>query len=231
MAATQERSAEQLPERSDPEGNTSRAIAFSDGVFAIVITLLVLDVRPPQTPPGHLLQGLLAEWPTYLAYVTSYLYVGVVWLNHKWTFARVRRMDRGLHWANLGVLATTSLLPFPTAVLSLAVHQGNPADMRTAVGLYALIGAVLCVSWLVLFHYLATHPNLLAPDVRHDFFAQERKRAVIGVVLYLAAGVLGYLIGPPVAMAIFLVLPTFYAVTSRGLGELRSTVRRALPGW
>lgn len=70
--------------------DTTRAEAFSDGVFAIIITLLVLDVGVPEHEPGGLLEGLLAQWPTYLAYVTSYLYVGVVWLNHKATFRRIQ---------------------------------------------------------------------------------------------------------------------------------------------
>lgn len=114
-----------MPDSPDQLGRvaeTSRAVAFSDGVLAIVITLLVLDLRVPDVEPGRLLQGLADQWPVYLAYLTSSLYVGVVWLNHKATFLRVRHMDRGLHWANLGVLFTTALLPFPTAVLSSALR-------------------------------------------------------------------------------------------------------------
>jgi uncharacterized membrane protein len=77
----------------------------------------------------------LQQWPTYLAYVTSYLYVGVVWLNHKAEFRRIRWIDRGLHWVNIGVLFTTALLPFATAVMADAVQEGNQDDERTAVGL------------------------------------------------------------------------------------------------
>ena len=104
------KSQDQIPGRSD----TRRAEAFSDGVLAIIITLLVLELKPPQGEPGRLLAGLLAQWPTYLAYVTSYLYVAVIWLNHKATFKRIHTIDRGLHWANVGVLFTTALLPFAT---------------------------------------------------------------------------------------------------------------------
>jgi uncharacterized membrane protein len=80
-------------------------MAFSDGVFAIVITLLVLDLRPPRVKAGQLLRGLLEQWPTYTAYVTSYLYVAVVWLNHKAAFQRIRWLDRGTSWANFGILS------------------------------------------------------------------------------------------------------------------------------
>jgi uncharacterized membrane protein len=130
-------------ERSGGWSTNVRAEAFSDGVLAIVITLLVLDLHSPPGQPGHLLSGLLQQWSTYLAYAASYLYVAVVWLNHKSAFARIRVVDRGLHWSNLGVLATTALLPFPTSVVANAVENGNRADARVAVALYALIGALL----------------------------------------------------------------------------------------
>ena len=208
------------PARARGLSDTRRAEAFSDGVFAIIITLLVLDLRPPEVGPGQLLTGLLQQWPTYLAYLTSYLYVGVVWTNHKAAFRRIRAIDRGLHWANLGVLFATGLLPFPTAVVADAIQAGDPADSRTAVGLYALIGALLCVSWLGFYHYLSRHPELTEGDVSDDFFPRERARAWIGVAAYTVAGILGVVVVQWVALAIFLVLPIFYGLTSEGLDAL-----------
>ncbi|MEV2237910.1 TMEM175 family protein, partial [Micromonospora sp. NPDC049891] len=90
------RPTDDLGTRSD----TSRAIAFSDAVLAIIITLLVVDLRVPEVPPGRLLFGLLEQWPGYAAYLASYAYVAVVWLNHKSTFNRIKESDRGLHWVN-----------------------------------------------------------------------------------------------------------------------------------
>jgi TMEM175 potassium channel family protein len=198
----------------------SRAIAFSDGVLAIIITLLVLDLRPPDGEPGQLLTGLLNQWPTYLAYLASYLYVGVVWTNHKAVFRHIRSMDTGLHWVNLAVLFTTGLLPFPTAVMAKAIGAGNLADEQTAVGLYALIGTLLCLSWLLFFHYLSRHPEALQHEDDDRFFASERLRAVVGAGLYAIAGVMGYLVAPGLALAIFIALPIFYAITSEGLDRL-----------
>lgn len=206
--------------------DTGRAVAFSDAVFAIIITLLVLDLRPPDVEPGRLLSGLLQQWPTYLAYVISYLYIGVVWTNHKAAFRRIRWIDRGLHWANLGVLFTTALLPFPTAVISKTMQHGNLADERTAVGFYALIGALLCTSWLFFFHYLSRHPELVEKNIPADFFPAERKRALTGVAAYSVAGVLGYLLTPTTALGIFLILPIFYGLTSEGLYELPALAQR-----
>lgn len=206
--------------------DTRRAESFADAVFAIVITLMVLELPPPEVPPGQLLAGLLHRWPSYLAYVTSYLYIAVIWLNHKHAFVRIRSMNRGLHWANLGILFTTALLPFATAVLSNAVREGHPADERTAVALYSLVGTLLCGTWVVFFRYLSHHPTLLDEGVPAEFFIQETTRAWLGVILYAAAGAFGYLLAPVIALVLFLAVPTFYAITSHGLYELGIVLRR-----
>ena len=206
--------------------DTSRAVAFSDAVIAIVITLLVLDLRPPDAEPGGLLAALLGEWPTYLAYAASYIYLAVIWLNHKAAFTRIREMDRGLQWANLGILATLALVPWPTAVIAETARTGNLTDERVAVGLYAIVGAMLCLSWLVFFSYLARHPDLTKEEVDDSYFARERPRALIGVVLYLAAGTAGVLLHPLVASVIFLLLPAFYGFTSHGFDYWPAFLRR-----
>lgn len=199
-------------DRAEP----GRAVAFSDAIIAIVITLLVLDLRPPDAEPGGLLTALLEEWPTYLAYAASYIYLAVIWLNHKAAFMRIREMDRGLQWANLGILATLALIPWPTAVIAETARTGNLTDERVAVALYALIGALLCLSWLIFFSHLARHPDLTNDDVDDTYFARERPRALIGVALYLAAGLLGVVAHPLVASVIFLAIPVFYGLTSHG---------------
>lgn len=213
-------------ERTVRVADTGRVEAFSDGVLAIVITLLVLDLRPPQVQPGKLLSGLLDQWPGYLAYLTSFHYVGVVWLNHHAAFRRISLIDRPLHWANLGILFTTALLPFPTAVISQALQEDNVADARTAVGLYALVGVLLCMSWLAFFHYLSRHPHLTEDDVEDGFFRRERTRAWLGIVLYAVAGVLGVALAPLFGLVIFLALTVFYGITSHGLEGLPSRRRR-----
>lgn len=213
-AGQQERG--RAPTRADP----SRAEAFSDAIIAIVITLLVLDLRPPKTEPGGLLAGLLDEWPTYLAYAASYIYLAVIWMNHKSAFTRIREMDIGLQWMNLGILATLALVPWPTAVIAETARTGNLADQKVAVGLYALIGALLCLSWLLFFSYLARHPDLTKEEVDDSYFAHERPRALIGVMLYLAAGIAGVALHPLIASAVFLLLPVFYAFTSHGHDHL-----------
>lgn len=205
--------------------DTSRAEAFSDGVIAIVITILIFELTPPETEPGGLLAGLLGQWPTYLAYAASYTYLAVIWLNHKAAFTRIREMDIGLQWANLGILATLALLPWPTAVIAQTARTGNLVDQRVAVALYAIVGALLCLSWLVFFSHLARHPELIEEQVEDSYFARQRPRALAGVVLYLAAGTAGFLTHPLVASAIFLILPVFYGLTSHGFDQRPAFLR------
>jgi uncharacterized membrane protein len=190
-------------------------MAFSDAVFAIIITLLVLDLVPPDWPPGRLLARLMDRWPTYAAYLASYLLVGVAWINHAAAFRHIRGMDRGLMWSNLAVLFATGPLPFPTAVLAQALGAGNLADERIAVGLYGAIGALTTLSWLLFFQCMSRHPALLVDATEHAFFAGER--ALIGSVLYLGGGLLGVVVSSLLALVIFVGLPIFYAFTSEGL--------------
>jgi uncharacterized membrane protein len=170
-------------EHNGPWADPGRTITFSDGVLAIIITLLVLELRPPASETGELLAGLLNQWPSYLAYIASYLYVGVAWTNHKAVFRHIRGMTPALQWLNLAVLFTIGLLPFPTAVVAGAVGAGDRADEQIAVGLYAVIGTLTCLSWLLIFHYLSRHPEVLRHEDDNAFFATERVRAVVGAVL------------------------------------------------
>ncbi|WP_406083244.1 TMEM175 family protein [Micromonospora zamorensis] len=200
---------------------TSRLLSFSDGVFAIIITLLVLDLQPPRVGRGQLLRALVEQWPAYLAYVTSYVYVAVGWLNHRAAFNRVRSSGKALQWYNLGVLFSTALLPFATSVVSQAMREGDEADQRAGVALYGLVGVLVSASWLGLYHYLARHHDLLDQAVSRRFFPTERARAAVGLLGYALAILVGYLASPLFALVIFLLLPMFYTVTSSGLYELR----------
>jgi uncharacterized membrane protein len=208
--------------------DTDRLESFSDGVFSITITLLVVDIVRPEYVPGHLLEKLKAQWPNYVAFLASFFYVGIIWLNHRAVFSRIRYCNRSLHFANLLLLLTSGLIPFPTAVLSTALQFGDPADATVSVVFYAAVGCLMCLSWLLLFHILSINPHLLEPHVESTFFPQERHRALFGVVLYALAGGVGQVLSPMFALLTFLILPIFYAFTSEGLVETRFTLLRRL---
>src|SRR3981081_3779152 len=198
---------------------TDRLETFSDSVLSITITLLVAEIVRPEYASGQLLEKLAAQWASYIAFLASFCYAGVIWLNHRAVFARVRYCDRSLHLANLFLLLTSALIPFPTAILSAAIQSGNEFDARVAVALYATIAGAMCLSWLVVFHVLSIHPYLLEHGVDPDFFPKERFRATLGVILYAIAGVAGWLSTPKLALLILLALPIFYGITSEGLTE------------
>lgn len=208
--------------------DTDRLEAFSDGVFAITITLLVVDIVRPEYMPGHLLEKLLTQWAIYLAFLASFFYVGIIWLNHRAVFSRVRYCNRSLHLANLLLLLSSALIPFPTAVLSTALQTGTLLDAKVAVELYTIIGAFMCLTWLLVFHILSISPHLLEGHVELTFFPQERHRALIGVALYGFAGMMGWVDSPTLALWIFLFLPVFYGITSEGLIETRAALLRRL---
>jgi uncharacterized membrane protein len=115
--------------------DTARLETFSDGVFAVTITLLLFEVARPEYQAGHLLEKLLGQWSTYIAFLASFLYVGVIWLNHRAVYGRVRHCNIQLHWANLILLLTSALIPFPTAVFSTAFLRGDNIDAQVAVAL------------------------------------------------------------------------------------------------
>ena len=104
---------------------------------------------------------LVAQWLAYVAYLASFAYVGVIWVNHHQLFTRIARVNGGLLWCNLVLLLATSVLPFPTAVISSAFQFGNQHDQSAALIFYSAVGATTATTWLLMFHFLSRAPGLL----------------------------------------------------------------------
>jgi uncharacterized membrane protein len=214
-----------LPVRTSPRPVTPdrqltesrRVEAFSDAVFAITITLLVLEIHRPALDQPELGRRLLERWPDYAAFAVSFVYVGVVWLNHHALFARIRSVDLGLNWINLLILSSTALLPFPTGVLAGAFSEGVSGSREAAVVLYAIVGALLSAAWIPVFPYLARHPELLLDPKDAVLFAKQQSRPLVGVGSYLLAVMLGYYVSPLLSLALFVWMIAYHALTSEGL--------------
>jgi len=124
--------------------------AFSDAVFAITTTLLVLEIRPP-TDDRNLLHGLLALWPSYLAYALTFLFIEQVWANHHVMLDHIRAADRVVLLLNTLVLMVVAFLPFATSVLADALRSGH--GQRTAVVFYGASFGVTALTFNAVWQY------------------------------------------------------------------------------
>lgn len=167
--------------------NKSRVEAFSDGVFAIAITLLVLTIAEPSNYKD-LAHQLGSRWPSLAAFVVSFAVIGIMWLNHHSLFIHFERIDRGVFYLNMLLLLTITFLPYPTGVLGEALAKGHGA--KTAAVVYAVCMALNAWAWGAMWLYGSHNRRLL----RASFPEQERRVATmmftVGVVMYtLAVGV------------------------------------------
>jgi len=144
--------------------DSGRLEALSDGVFAISITLLVLEITLPADAFEHLGHAIAHEWPAYLAYVTSFLTIGTAWFLHHEIFRRMSHADPNILRLNLLVLMAVAFLPFPTGLLGEAVHSRDAE--RTAVLFYGciLLALLLLLAWLA--RYVASRSDLLVEQAR-----------------------------------------------------------------
>jgi uncharacterized membrane protein len=143
--------------------DTSRIEAFSDGVFAIAITLLVLDIDVPESAFANLWRGFADQWPSYLAYATSFVTIGGIWMLHHGVFRRLRFANNAVMRVNLALLMAVSFLPFPTRLVAEAITSGSAE--RAAVIIYG--GSLLAISLAFggLSYAIGRDPELLEPGV------------------------------------------------------------------
>jgi TMEM175 potassium channel family protein len=198
---------------------TGRVEAFSDGVMAIAITLLVLDLHVPSATEaqaaGSLLAALIHNWAAYVAYLAGFLTIGIIWLNHRAFVDKVRRFDNTMQWLNLLLLLGVATVPFPTALLAEHVADGGEAA-STAAAVYALLGVVLPLPWIVIWRHLSRHTDLFEPGYGAAEARSEFRRAIVGPVIFLVLIPVA-LVAPLVALAAFVGLSVLYAITSQGV--------------
>ena len=191
---------------------TTRLETFSDGVFAIAMTLLVLEIGVPQVGAGETLLGLLlGKWPSYLAYAVSFLTIAVMWINHHHMLSHIERTDNGLFFINALLLMVVTFLNYPTAVL--AQNFGHPGE-RTAALFYA--GTMLAVALLynVLWRYAAIGGRLLAKEGDRKAEREMTWRYAVGPISYAAALGLA-LVSVPVSLGLQFATALFFAFTRR----------------
>jgi uncharacterized membrane protein len=200
---------------------STRVEAFSDGVLAIAVTLLVLDLHS-DFGHGGFAHGLAAQWPAYAAYLAAFLNISSIWINHHDLFTRVRGVDARLITLNLLLLLVASLFPWPAAVLSAAQRTGSQHDKITASLLYAGIGFLVPLAFIAVYTYLVRNPYLLTDTVHVAYARTSRRRAMVSVVTYPVTAALAF-VSPLLSIALFIAVPAYfmYAVFAQERGEGR----------
>ncbi|PYS93928.1 MAG: DUF1211 domain-containing protein [Acidobacteria bacterium] len=196
----------------EAEKETARIEAFSDGVIAIAITLLVLDVKVPTAQElggASLMRALLRQWPIYFAFVTSFLTILIMWVNHHRMFRVIKYSDHWFLIINGLLLMSITLVPFPTALLAEYIgHAYAPTAAAVYSGSFILIAILFNVMW----RYASRGGRLLGAQHDRELAATITKQYRFGPLLYVAAFALAFFsvaasVGLCMALAVFFALP------------------------
>ncbi|HEX6679532.1 MAG TPA: TMEM175 family protein, partial [Gaiellaceae bacterium] len=169
---------------------TTRLEAFSDGVFAIAITLLIIEVHVPGHEHAETLgHELLRLWPSYLGYLTSFLTIGVMWINHHYVFELIARVDRTMLLLNTLLLMMIAFVPFPTAVLAQFVETDGA---RAAAFLYGATLTLTALAFLAWWGYASAGRRLIDEAVPDDTVDDVTRSYLPGSLLYGGAALLAF---------------------------------------
>lgn len=192
-------------------------------MFAIAITLLILEIRVPDpSAPGGLLLQLARQWPSYLAFLISFLSIGIMWINHHRIFTHIRRCDNTLLVLNLLLLLGVSFVPFPTAVV--AKHIGYPGA-RTAVIFYNATYLAIAIVFNLLWRYCIAHDHhLLGKDFNRDEVRNITEQYAYGPSVYIVCILLAWFstrlsLGVNLAAAIFFLIPPAHSARLKHHGR------------
>lgn len=199
--------------------NKGRVEAFSDGVLAVAITLLVLDLHLDPGKGGSLVSQLAASWPSFVAFVVSFLVIGVIWVNHHSIFRLATTVDRVLMFWNLILLMFVTAVPFTTATLAGALADGSPADIRVAAVLYGGVATGFAVAFTFVYGRIT-----LAQVRSGSMQPVDRRRALrrfgAGIVFYPLLTGVGVVYAPAMLVGIA-GLSIYYLFNQTGSNEGR----------
>jgi uncharacterized membrane protein len=201
-----------MPELNNSEKETQRIEAFSDGVFAIAITLLVLQLHVPKAEElgsSTLLAVLVQDWRSHAALIISFLTILIMWFNHHKLFNFIHRTDHVFPYLNGLLLLTIAIVPWPTALV--AEYWGNPQE-ETAAMIYCSLSIVMSVSFNILWRYATNKGRLLGRNVNMEEVARITNHYRFGPLMYVVALVLAYW-RASAGIAMCLALAIFFAFT------------------
>ncbi|HEX3445049.1 MAG TPA: TMEM175 family protein [Chthoniobacterales bacterium] len=190
----------------------NRIEALADGVFAVAMTLLVLDIKVPELPPppetAQLPLKLLALWPKFLSYLISFVILGVYWVGHHVQLSFIRRADRPLLWINILFLLWVALVPFSAALLS------EYSKTRVAIAIYGAnliaIGLTLALHWW----YATTEARHVDPDLHPNLIRGGMKRTLMAPFVYAIAIALSF-VKTELSLILYALVPVLYILPGR----------------
>lgn len=190
----------------------NRLEAFSDGVFAIATTLLIIEIKVPVVEGNHSLAGALLDlWPSYVAYALGFATIGVMWVNHHFLIGLITRIDKPLIFTNLALLGVVAFIPFPTAVLAEYLTEGSSANLRVAAIFYGVVMCALSVMFTSIWSHLRRTPDLSKDEqVSNVVATRALKFCGIGLVLYLLAIAVAFVL-PALAVGMYGVVVILFA--------------------
>jgi TMEM175 potassium channel family protein len=183
-------------------------------VFAIAITLLVLDIGVPVAAEDGLARALVDQWPDYAAYVVSFMTIGITWINHHAVVANLTSVDRTLLVLNLVLLLWVGLIPWPTKLTAEFMRTGG-ADERTAAVVYAGVMAAMGATFGSMWRYATNGRRLVAGGLSDDEIRHSTFRFRIGAPVYLLAMVIA-LVSAPASLAVIGALAVYYLLPGGG---------------
>jgi len=185
---------------------TGRITAFSDGVFSIAITLLVLNLCVP-TVPGELLDQLGKQWPSLLSYILSFVIVGIYWVAHHNMFHYIKRSDRPFLWINILLLMCVAFIPFPAGLLG--QYPTQPISVIIYASSLILTNLMLSLLWW----YATSNHRLVDQDIDPHFVRTVNRRNMTAPVVYLVSIGLSFL-SPLASLIVFFLFPLYYIIPS-----------------
>ncbi|MBX3061474.1 MAG: DUF1211 domain-containing protein [Anaerolineae bacterium] len=209
------------------EKETGRLEAFSDGVIAIAITLLVLDLKVPlreAADQNGLVAELLKQWSTYFAFLASFLTILVMWINHHRLFTAIRRVDNNLMLLNGLLLLGITVVPFPTKIVAEYLQDGQA---NIAVIVYALWGMLIAVFFNLLWRYAASNNRLFSKQTDIELAKAISRQYMDGPLLYVGAMIIGYL-NAILGILVIVALAVFFAIPSKNIRKFMQAEENTL---
>jgi uncharacterized membrane protein len=187
---------------------TSRLEAFSDGVFAVAITLLVLEINVPGGE--NLWHQLKEQWPSFASFFVSFWVIGIIWVNHHGLLDHLKRIDRPVLYLNLLVLMTVVFIPFSTALMAEHLKPGE-SDETVAAIVYALAFLAMGLAFNVFWTYIVKHRRELGVEIPDEEVRRMSVGFMIGTPLYAVALIMAF-ISPAVVLIIIAAVAGYYMV-------------------